>query len=152
MSAPPGPPRLPGLTGGPPMNGRQKLTLGCVASGSGLLSVLAIGDAVTGGDLTRPAVAPTVTVTVTAPAEATSTRTPGSKPKPKPRPARKATPAPTPTPTRSRPATGGGRPAVGFGRSCAPVGALAATLDGRPAKCFMGRDGRARWGYDANRG
>ncbi|WP_306337177.1 hypothetical protein [Streptomyces sp. KL118A] len=103
-----------------------------------------------------------MTVTVAAPAEAKSTRTPGSKPKPKaepkPKPARKATPTPTLTPTptitptRSRPATGGGRPAVGFGRSCAPVGALATTLDGRPAKCFMGRDGRARWGYDANRG
>ncbi|MEU6823410.1 hypothetical protein ABZ921_22475 [Streptomyces atriruber] len=146
------------------MNGRQKLILGCVASGAGLLAVMAIGDLVTGGDLTRPTAAPTVTVTVTVTVtpKATATRTSEPKPEPKASP----TPSPTATPTRSRPATGGGgdgdddhrngggggRPAVGFGRSCAPVGALATTLDGRPAKCFMGRDGHARWGYDSNRG
>ncbi|MFG2229486.1 hypothetical protein ACGFNX_05620 [Streptomyces sp. NPDC048723] len=42
---------------------------------------------------------------------------------------------------------GGGQTGVGFGRFCSPVGARATTGDGRPAKCFMGKDGRARWGY-----
>ncbi|MFJ2056140.1 hypothetical protein ACIOMM_09380 [Streptomyces sp. NPDC087908] len=36
---------------------------------------------------------------------------------------------------------------VGFGQFCSPVGATATTADGRPAKCFMGKDGAARWGY-----
>ncbi|MFE1347754.1 hypothetical protein [Streptomyces sp. NPDC058757] len=36
---------------------------------------------------------------------------------------------------------------VGFGRFCSPVGATATTADGRPAACFMGKDGAARWGY-----
>ncbi|MFJ7955812.1 PASTA domain-containing protein [Streptomyces sp. NPDC096319] len=36
---------------------------------------------------------------------------------------------------------------VGFGQFCSPVGAVATTSDGRPAKCFMGKDGAARWGY-----
>ncbi|MEU0404104.1 hypothetical protein ABZ318_28535 [Streptomyces sp. NPDC006197] len=36
---------------------------------------------------------------------------------------------------------------VGFGQFCSPVGATATTSDGRPAKCFMGKDGAARWGY-----
>ncbi|MFF8410871.1 PASTA domain-containing protein [Streptomyces omiyaensis] len=36
---------------------------------------------------------------------------------------------------------------VGFGQFCSPVGATATTSDGRPAKCFMGKDGNARWGY-----
>lgn len=48
--------------------------------------------------------------------------------------------------------TAGGRPVINFGRHCAPVGARGTTLDGRPAKCFLGRDGRARWGYDSSRG
>ncbi|MFF8957878.1 hypothetical protein [Streptomyces sp. NPDC014894] len=46
--------------------------------------------------------------------------------------------------------SGGGsgtRAGVGFGQSCAPVGSTATTADGRPARCFMGKDGRARWGY-----
>ncbi|WP_326818472.1 hypothetical protein OIE61_37690 [Streptomyces sp. NBC_01762] len=34
-----------------------------------------------------------------------------------------------------------------FGQSCSPVGATATTVDGRPAKCCMGKDGLARWGY-----
>ncbi|MFF8535072.1 hypothetical protein ACN6K9_005633 [Streptomyces sp. SAS_267] len=44
--------------------------------------------------------------------------------------------------------TGGGS-GIGFGQSCSPVGATATTADGRPAKCFMGRDGHARWGYNS---
>lgn len=45
-----------------------------------------------------------------------------------------------------------GQQGVQFGYACSPVGALGITGDGRPAKCFMGKDGRARWGYDSNRG
>ena len=48
--------------------------------------------------------------------------------------------------------TGGGtgsRPGVQFGQFCSPVGAIATTTDGRPAKCFMGKDGNARWGYNS---
>ncbi|MFC9795462.1 PASTA domain-containing protein [Streptomyces sp. NPDC127584] len=41
----------------------------------------------------------------------------------------------------------GGGSGVGFGQFCSPVGATATTSDGRPAKCFMGKDGAARWGY-----
>lgn len=44
---------------------------------------------------------------------------------------------------------GGGQAGVGFGQFCSPVGAVASTADGRPAKCFMGKDGRARWGYNS---
>ncbi|MFJ5135945.1 hypothetical protein [Streptomyces sp. NPDC088707] len=36
---------------------------------------------------------------------------------------------------------------VRFGQFCSPVGATATTSDGRPARCFMGKDGAARWGY-----
>ncbi len=36
---------------------------------------------------------------------------------------------------------------IGFGQFCSPVGATATTADGRPAKCFLGKDGSARWGY-----
>ncbi|MFE1290644.1 PASTA domain-containing protein [Streptomyces sp. NPDC058751] len=43
----------------------------------------------------------------------------------------------------------GGRSGVGFGQYCSPVGATATTADGRPAKCFMGKDGHARWGYNS---
>ncbi|MFD8421818.1 hypothetical protein [Streptomyces sp. NPDC059466] len=43
----------------------------------------------------------------------------------------------------------GNQPGIQFGRSCSPVGATATTVDGRPAKCFMGSDGRARWGYNS---
>lgn len=39
-----------------------------------------------------------------------------------------------------------------FGYVCSPVGSLGVTGDGRPAECFMGKDGRARWGYDSDRG
>ncbi|WP_329377653.1 hypothetical protein OG625_07790 [Streptomyces sp. NBC_01351] len=28
---------------------------------------------------------------------------------------------------------------------CSPVGARATTSDGHAAKCYMGRDGKARW-------
>ncbi|MET8824214.1 hypothetical protein [Streptomyces rochei] len=45
-----------------------------------------------------------------------------------------------------------GQVGIQFGYACSPVGALGIAEDGRPAKCFMGRDGRARWGYDSNRG
>ncbi|MEU5520415.1 hypothetical protein ABZ759_06840 [Streptomyces sp. NPDC047860] len=44
---------------------------------------------------------------------------------------------------------GGGQASVGFGQFCSPVGATATTADGRPAKCFTGKDGRARWGYNS---
>ncbi|MEU3173261.1 MULTISPECIES: PASTA domain-containing protein [unclassified Streptomyces] len=43
----------------------------------------------------------------------------------------------------------GSRPGVQFGQYCSPVGAFATTIDGRPAKCFMGKDGNARWGYNS---
>jgi uncharacterized membrane protein YgcG len=43
----------------------------------------------------------------------------------------------------------GGRSGIGFGQYCSPVGAVTTTADGRPAKCFMGKDGNARWGYDS---
>lgn len=46
----------------------------------------------------------------------------------------------------------GGQTGVQFGYACSPVGALGTAEDGRPAKCFMGKDGRARWSYDSNRG
>ena len=45
-----------------------------------------------------------------------------------------------------------GQAGIQFGSACAPVGAPGVTEDGRPAKCFMGKDGRARWGYDSKRG
>jgi hypothetical protein len=38
---------------------------------------------------------------------------------------------------------------LNFGQYCAPVGATADMFDGRPGKCFMGRDGIARWGYNS---
>ncbi|MFD9460737.1 hypothetical protein [Streptomyces sp. NPDC060027] len=43
----------------------------------------------------------------------------------------------------------GAQSGIRFGQYCSPVGAVATTADGRPAKCFMGRDGRARWGYNS---
>jgi hypothetical protein len=46
----------------------------------------------------------------------------------------------------------GGQTDVQFGYACSPVGALGTAEDGRPAECFRGKDGRARWGYDSNRG
>ncbi|MFB6560788.1 hypothetical protein ACFCYH_18245 [Streptomyces sp. NPDC056400] len=45
-----------------------------------------------------------------------------------------------------------GQVGIQFGYACSPVGALGVAEDGRPAKCFMGKDGRRRWGYDSNRG
>lgn len=45
-----------------------------------------------------------------------------------------------------------GQVGIQFGYACSPVGALGIAKDERPAKCFMGKDGRARWGYDSNRG
>lgn len=45
--------------------------------------------------------------------------------------------------------SGGGQAGIQFGQFCSPVGAVATTIDGRPAKCFRGRDGRARWGYNS---
>ncbi|MER5468222.1 PASTA domain-containing protein [Streptomyces sp. NPDC002935] len=104
---------------------------------------------------------------------------PSPKPKPKPKPAPKPKPEPKPQPgtggTGGSAATGGtsgggtgggsgagsssssggttgstgSRPGIQFGGYCSPVGAIATTADGRPAKCFMGRDGRARWGYNS---
>ncbi|MFE2601042.1 hypothetical protein ACFXCZ_31885 [Streptomyces sp. NPDC059396] len=47
---------------------------------------------------------------------------------------------------------GGSQPGIEFGQHCAPVGALGTSWDGRPAECFMGKDGRLRWGYDSDRG
>ncbi|MFJ8636427.1 hypothetical protein [Streptomyces sp. NPDC093568] len=48
-------------------------------------------------------------------------------------------------------ATGGtgSQAGIQFGQHCSPVGATATTDDGRPAKCFMGKDGRPRWGYNS---
>ncbi|WP_028799957.1 Stk1 family PASTA domain-containing Ser/Thr kinase [Streptomyces sp. 142MFCol3.1] len=43
----------------------------------------------------------------------------------------------------------GSQSGIQFGQYCSPVGATATTADGRPAKCYMGKDGRARWGYDS---
>jgi uncharacterized membrane protein YgcG len=40
----------------------------------------------------------------------------------------------------------GGRTGVGFGQFCSPVSAIATSSDGRPAKCYMGKDANARWG------
>lgn len=48
--------------------------------------------------------------------------------------------------------SGDGQAGIEFGQHCAPVGALGTSWDGRPAECFMGRDGRPRWGYDSDRG
>ncbi|MFE0105910.1 hypothetical protein [Streptomyces sp. NPDC059009] len=143
------------------MQVKHKLVLACVLAGFAFLTVFAIGDAVSGGALTEQE--PKATVTVTRTATATVTATPGEDSKPQRKPESKPKPEPTPTPeptttptaqaTPSRPGgSGGGRPAINFGRFCAPVGAIGTTLDGRPAKCFMGKDGRARWGYDSGRG
>lgn len=43
----------------------------------------------------------------------------------------------------------GGAAGVQFGQYCSPVGSTATTADGRPAKCFMGKDGQPRWGYNS---
>ncbi|MDF9811944.1 hypothetical protein [Streptomyces sp. SPB162] len=69
----------------------------------------------------------------------------GPEPKPQPKPKPQADPAP------SYGTSGGGggssRGGVRFGQFCSPVGGTATTADGRPAKCYMGKDGRARWSY-----
>ncbi|WP_328624687.1 PASTA domain-containing protein [Streptomyces sp. NBC_00353] len=101
---------------------------------------------------------------------------PKPKPKPKPQPKPKADPEPSygtsgggttggstgGGSTGGSSSTGGGTTGGGssgssgggssqggarFGQSCSPVGATATTVDGRPAKCYMGKDGLARWGY-----
>ncbi|WP_327347392.1 hypothetical protein [Streptomyces europaeiscabiei] len=123
------------------------LGLGLVAGGS--------SDSTTTDDAKPVAASPGPTVTVTAKAE--------------------VKPAPTVTATKTvevtvtaPPAAGsgndsggggtsggsssGGQTGVQFGYACSPVGALGTAEDGRPAKCFKGKDGRARWGYDSNRG
>ncbi|WP_328665174.1 hypothetical protein [Streptomyces sp. NBC_00328] len=103
---------------------------------------------------------------------------PKPTPKPKPKPKPKPQPEPRPrTGGTSGSTTGGGtsgggsssggssggssgtsggttggtgsQPGIQFGGYCSPVGAIATTADGRPAKCFMGSDGRARWGYNS---
>ncbi len=55
-------------------------------------------------------------------------------------------------PAEESPAGGGQRKGVQFGYACSPIGSLGTTGDGRPAECFMGSDGRARWGFDSDRG
>ncbi|WP_030544117.1 Stk1 family PASTA domain-containing Ser/Thr kinase [Streptomyces albus] len=104
---------------------------------------------------------------------------PSPKPKPKPKPKPEPEPEPEPgfripegftTGSTSGGSTGGstgstgstggsstggsgggtgGQTGVQFGQYCSPVGAIATTSDGRPAKCFMGKDGQARWGYNS---
>ncbi|MFP8945065.1 hypothetical protein ACLIYM_27000 [Streptomyces fenghuangensis] len=96
---------------------------------------------------------------------------PSPAPTPEPRPKPKPEPRPRPSyGTTTGDSTGGGgtgggaagggpssspgggtgsRAGARFGQYCSPVGATATTADGRPAKCFMGKDGRARWGYDS---
>ncbi|QQC92610.1 hypothetical protein [Streptomyces alfalfae] len=83
---------------------------------------------------------------------------PEAKPKPRPEPEAKPKPRPEPEP-RPRPSrdgapggsTGGSGGGTGgsaaFGQFCSPAGATATTADGRPAQCFMGRDGRPRWSH-----
>lgn len=61
-------------------------------------------------------------------------------------------PRPGPAPTRTGGSDTGPRGGIQFGYACSSVGALSNAQDGRPAKRFMGKDGRARWGYDSNRG
>lgn len=93
---------------------------------------------------------PTVTVTVTTTATVTA--------EPRPRPT--VTVTETVTVTAQQDDDGGTsegdgstvQTGVQFGYACSPVGALGITEDGRPAKCFKGKDGRTRWGYDSNRG
>lgn len=93
---------------------------------------------------------PTVTVTTTATVTA----------KPRPRPTVTVTETETVTVTAQQDGDGGTdeendsaiQTGIQFGYACSPVGALGISEDGRPAKCFKGKDGRARWGYDSNRG
>ncbi|MFI5752953.1 PASTA domain-containing protein [Streptomyces sp. NPDC051644] len=104
-------------------------------------------------------------------AEPSPTPAPTPKPKPKPKPR----PQPSYGSTTGGGATGGStsggssstagstsggssgssggsprsRTGAQFGQYCSPVGVTATTADGRPAKCFKGKDGRARWGYNS---
>ncbi|QUI35081.1 hypothetical protein H9W91_32770 [Streptomyces alfalfae] len=83
---------------------------------------------------------------------------PEAKPKPRPEPEAKPKPRPAPEP-RPRPSrdgapggsTGGSGGGTGgsaaFGQFRSPAGATATTAVGRPAQCFMGRDGRPRWSH-----
>ncbi|MTE20333.1 hypothetical protein F0L17_14695 [Streptomyces sp. TRM43335] len=100
-------------------------------------------------------------------AEPSPTPTPKPEPKPKPKPEPRPRPSYgiTTGGSTSGGSTGGGSSSgtgstgggsfggsggstgARFGQYCSPVGATATTVDGRPAKCFMGKDGRARWGY-----
>lgn len=96
----------------------------------------------------RVGVIPTVTVTTTATVTA----------EPRPRPA--VTVTETVTVAAQRDDDGGTgdendstvQTGIQFGYACSPVGALGVSEDGRPAKCFKGKDDRARWGYDSSRG
>jgi hypothetical protein len=96
------------------------------------------------GNIPTATVTATVTTTVTA--------------EPRPRPTVTVTETVTATPQQDDDGgTGEGddstvQTGVQFGYACSPVGALGIAEDGRPAKCFKGKDGRARWGYDSNRG
>ncbi|WP_406327320.1 hypothetical protein OG784_31915 [Streptomyces sp. NBC_01617] len=73
-------------------------------------------------------------------------------PEPLPTVTETETPRPDPAPERTSGGNTGAQDGIQFGYACSPVGALGNAGDGRPAKCFMGKDGRARWGYDSNRG
>lgn len=61
-----------------------------------------------------------------------------------------AEPEPEPEPEPDEPT--GAHSGIQFGSACSPVGALGRAGDGRPAECFMGKDRRARWSYDSDRG
>ncbi|WP_432247440.1 PASTA domain-containing protein [Streptomyces sanyensis] len=74
---------------------------------------------------------------------------PCTKPKPKPKPKPGAASGGGPGEDSNGGSNSGGASGIGFGQFCAPVGAVAITADGRPAKCFMGKDGRARWSYNS---
>ncbi|MEJ8662325.1 hypothetical protein [Streptomyces sp. MS1.AVA.4] len=76
------------------------------------------------------------------------------QPTPEPLPAvtQTETPPDLPGPESTHTPDTGAQDGIQFGYACSPVGALGNAEDGRPAKCFMGKDGRARWGYDSNRG
>ncbi|MFE3378724.1 hypothetical protein [Streptomyces anulatus] len=61
-------------------------------------------------------------------------------------------PEPEPEPEPGPDGPTGAHSGIQFGSGCSPVGALGRAGDGRPAECFMGKDGRARWSYDSDRG
>ncbi|GAA2656786.1 hypothetical protein [Streptomyces vastus] len=147
-----------------PMWARKRYVLPALVFAFFLVYLLGIvaGASRDGGttDDAEPAAAspgPTVTVTATATAKA------------------KAKPAPTVTVTKTMKVTvtaqppagsgngsgssgtsgessSGGETGIQFGYACSPVGTLGTAENGDPAKCFMGKDGRPRWGYDSSRG